>query len=458
MDEYKHYKLRCKTMTPVHIGTGESLASIGDYYTSSNRLFIIDKAKLDLYIDPVNNKDFFVRYLSEIKKNVSLSKSDFSIVPFLKENGIELEKVTSEIAVPIMTSGYKSHKNSQLKLAVKQKKQLYLPGSSIKGAIKTALFYHYLISNPDVLSKWNKSIENSSSKQKYLEEWATSVERGFNQFFKGEKCDYNLLRIDDSPSLDNECRGVWETARFHLYKSNEEILTWLTEAIAPGTSFNMGITLLPKFNVNFLKFLNDADITTIFSIINKFSKDQLVKEIKEIETSRLSQEVKSIIVDQLKQLLNVIQNDNQAIIRIGAGKSFFYNTVCTLLDKTHMEILRSTVKIGKIDESIFPLTRTITTDYKQFGWILMELQPIEIGDLPVNIISEIENNITELEAVIVNDRKVRVKLNETEFDVQLVLPMEHKNIHLTKGEHVNVVVKQISKDKRIIQVNFKSKI
>ncbi len=457
MDEYKHYKLRCKTLTPVHIGIGENLASIGDYYTSSNRLFIIDKAKLDLYIDPVNNKDFFIRYLSEIKKNVSMSKSDFSIVPFLKENGIELEKVTSEMAVPIITSGYKSHKNSQLKLGIKQNNQLYMPGSSIKGAIKTALFYNYIRHNPDILSKWNKIIENSLNKREYLDDWAKVVERDFNQFFKGEKCDYNLLRVEDSPSLDIACKGVWETCRFHLYHNNDEMVTWLTEAIAAETTFNLGITILPDINVKFLDYLNDGDISEIFPIINKFSKDQLVKEIEEIETSRLSQEVKSIVVDQLQHLLNIIQNDNQAIIRIGAGKSFFYNTVCTLLDKKHMEILRSIVKIGKTDESIFPLSRTMTTDYNIFGWVLLELPPIEMGDIPVNIVTEIVNNITELKAVIVDDRKVKIKINETEIEAQLVLPMEHKNIHLTKGEHVNVVVKQTSKDKRIIQVHFKSK-
>ncbi len=75
MNAYQHYKLRCKTLTPVHIGTGENLASIGDYYTSSNRIFLIDKAKLDKQLDP--NKAFFGLYMGEIKKNVSMSKSDF---------------------------------------------------------------------------------------------------------------------------------------------------------------------------------------------------------------------------------------------------------------------------------------------------------------------------------------------------------------------------------------------
>ena len=118
MTNYHHYKLNCKTLSPVHIGNGETIASIGDFYTSSNRLFFIDQEKLDKSIDPVENKEFFNRYMDEIRKNVSLSKSDFSIVPFLNENGIGLDTITSEKEIPILTEDYKSQKSIKRTMAV----------------------------------------------------------------------------------------------------------------------------------------------------------------------------------------------------------------------------------------------------------------------------------------------------------------------------------------------------
>jgi CRISPR-associated protein Csm5 len=457
METYKHVKLKCKTITPVHIGSGETLASIGDYYTSSNQLLIIDKEKLDRSIQQVKDDSFINRYMDEIKKNVSMSKSDFSIVPFLKNNGIKLEDITSGTEIPILTTGYESHRNSQLKLAMNQNGQLYLPGSSVKGAIKTVLFYNYLLSQPDKLNHWNRIIENSQSRYQYLQEWEENIEYDFEQFFKGKKCDYNLLRVEDSHSLNGDCRGIWETARFHLYKNNDEMVSWLTEAIKAETSFELMITILPKFHAGFLDFFNNGDLTELFGVINRFSFDHIKREMEEIEASNLENLTKVKILNELKLLLKLTNSDNQALIRIGAGKSFYYNTVCNLLDKTHFEMLRGIAKIGKTDESIFPLTRTMTTDHDMLGWVLMELPSIGVNDLPINEVTEIEQNKTVLKAMVIEDRKVRININHSTIDVQLVLTIEQKNIRLTKGEIVNVTVKQMSNDKRIIHVQFESK-
>ena len=214
--------------------------------------YLHDKAKLDKQLDP--NKAFFGLYMGEIKKNVSMSKSDFSIVPFLKENGIEPESIMSDVEIPIHTQGYKSHKNSQLKLAIKQNGRLYFPGSSIKGAIKTAFFYNYLLANQDILRNWNLIIENYQNKRQYIEKWASEIEADFNQFFKNKKSEYNLFRVEDSPSFENESLGIWETVRFHLYNSNDETITWLTEAVCSNTEYvEFPITFLPDFNVDYLQ-------------------------------------------------------------------------------------------------------------------------------------------------------------------------------------------------------------
>jgi len=455
MTNYHHYKLRCKTLSPVHIGNGDTLASIGDYYTSSNRLFIIDQEKLDKCIDPVDNKEFFDQYMTEIKENVSLSKSDFSIVPFLNDHGISLDVITSESEMPILTANYKSQKNSQLKLAARQNKLLYFPGSSIKGAIKTALFYHYLSINPDILKNWLEIIENNTERKFYLKDWTANIERDFYQFFKGEKSDYNLLRIEDTTSFSAEDKGVWETGRFHLYKSNDDMVNWLCEGIKADTSFDLSITILPEFSFDFLSFLNKSEISSLLALINKFSRAQLELEIKEIKASNLTPTAKQIILDQLNGLLQFTGNNQQALLRLGAGKSFFYITVCSLLDRAHFERLRSIVGIGKKDESIFPLSRTFTTDYESYGWVLLELPKEQEVELPLNEASEIVKNETLLKAVVIDYKKVAINLNGTVVETQLVLTIQQKATPPVKGAVLEVYVKELSKDGRIIMVGIK---
>ncbi len=307
----------------------------------------------------------------------------------------------SDVEIPIHTQGYKSHKNSQLKLAIKQNGRLYFPGSSIKGAIKTAFFYNYLLANQDILRNWNLIIENYQNKRQYIEKWASEIEADFNQFFKNKKSEYNLFRVENLPWFKTNRWVIGDRVRFHLYNSNDETITWLTEAVCSNTEFEFGITFLPDFNVDYLQFLNDADITRVFSIINQFSNDQLENEIREIEASALSKDVKTTIINQLNELLKLAKEDRSALLRIGAGKSFFYNTVCLLLDNTHLEILRSVFNIGKTDDNIFPLTKTMTIDYNFFGWVLLKLPEVEKAEMPVNTVSALVENETELKAVII---------------------------------------------------------
>ena len=92
------------------------------------------------------------------------------------------------------------------------------------------------------------------------------------------------------------------------------------------------------------------------------SKTIGLKMGSEIEASALSKDVKTTIINQLNELLKLAKEDRSALLRIGAGKSFFYNTVCLLLDNTHLEILRSVFNIGKTDDNIFPLNED--NDYR----------------------------------------------------------------------------------------------
>jgi|GEM_PF-3003844 len=454
--KYQHYNICCKTLTPIHIGSGEILASIGDYYVGSNKLYYIDKEKLDRRLESINDEEFLNDYVNEIKKNVNLSKSDFSIVTFLKNKGVELSEITSDHEIPILSENYDSHRNSQLKLAIKQKQKLYFPGSSIKGALKTVLFYSFVKNNPDTLNRWKKLIFDSDKKSVYNSHWIKDIENVFNGFMKGEKSDYNLLRINDTGIFDDRYVGIWKACRFHFYNKNEEMLEWLFEGIKSDTSFNLEITLLPEFKTDFLKCFNKNDIANLFKLCNDFSKKQLEIEIDEINKSSLSKDGKEKILSNLKQLLELTNSQGQAILRIGAGKSFFYNTISSLLDKEHFEKLRGMIKIGKTEESTFPLSRTFTSEYESPGWILLEMPKEKEIELPVNTVEKIEINETILKAVILGNKKVAININSKVLDnVQLVLTNFQKALELKKGDGLEVFVKEMSKDGRITMVGIK---
>jgi CRISPR type III-A-associated RAMP protein Csm5 len=375
----------------------------------------------------------------------------------LQENGVKLDSITVDNEIPILTTNYETHKNSQLKLAMSQNNKLYFPGSELKGAIKTTIFYNYLKENRHLIKIWEEIISRSENSKDYLKAWKEEIEREFEQFYKDQKSDYNLLRIEDTASFENIEKGVWEAGRFHLYKNNEEMVTWLCEGIKPDIFFELKVTVLPEFKVDFLQFLNNKDLTSLFIIINNFSKAQIELEIKEISDSNLLSEKKRKLLEQYNELIQHTNNERQALLRIGAGKTFFYNTVCSLLDRTFFDKLRSIVRIGKLDEPVFPLSRTFTADYECFGWILLELPLKKKIELPNNLVAEIILNKTILQVKLIESKKVGFILNGTYLEVQLTLAKDQKDLILKNGELIEVYVKQLSNDGRIVMTGIKNK-
>ena len=466
---YNHYIIPCETLTPVHIGSGNSLSSIGEYYAGTNRLVFIDQLKIDSLLSNIEDEDFVSTYVAKIKEQVSASKSDFSIVTFLKENGIELNQIASGDEIQIFSGNYDTHKNSQLKLACKQNKKLYFPGSSIKGAIKTVLFYKYLQNNPALIENWERIIEDSPKKEKYFPRWKDEIEKDFMLFEKAQKSDFSFLRIEDTSSFDETNRGAWEVGRYHLHNNNEEMMQWLCEGVKSHTEFDIRITIRPEMNAHFLKEFNTLEIHELYSLINNFTCAQLAREKVEISDSNLPVEVKKGILEKLSELEPLTLNNDQALLRIGAGKTFFFHTVCSLLNAESFNKLRNLIKIGKTEISSFPLSRSFTSDYEGLGWILLkkresaikilekEIEPEEELEIvaPLNNPDNLVANQTILNAVYMGNKRVTFNINKAVMEVHLALAPYQKHIEFKKGEILTVYIKEISKNGRITMVGIK---
>ena len=449
-----NHTIHCKTLTPVHIGNGDMLASIGDYYVSSNHLFLIDKEKLDQYIDPIGDKDFFDDYIKEIKENVSMSESDFSIVTFLSKKGIKLEDITAD-EIPIISDDFESHRNSQLKLAIKQNRKLYFPGSSLKGALKAVMFYFYMKQNPAILHQLKELIEKSNSKKYFHEQWAKKIENIFSSFFKEQKSDFNFIRVADTTSFDDSQRGIWNASRIHLYNQEAVMLHWLFEGIKIDTPFTIHLSIHNEIQSKFLDYMNKIELTLLFSLINDYAKIQLEREIKEINQSNVPQEIKNKITAKLRNLLEYTNDEQSTILRIGAGKTFFYNTICNLLDDESFAKLRYLIKIGKLDEIQFPLSRTFTSDFDSMGWVLLEKPKEPELEIPLNEVSEIIKSETLLEAVVIGNKKIKININGTISEAQLFLDKFQQNLIFNKGDIIEVYVKQMRNDGGITMVGIK---
>ncbi len=167
-------KLRLKTQTPLHVGNGDSLYALDYVIDSSKKMYYrISQAQFLDFIQ--GNEDLILAYAAWIEKttqeineledkdkrerkkpkqernmdyNQQLSqlRRDFNLLAFAKEQGKEstfldyLHKKES-----ILKVRFQDNPKHQIRGHIKTaNNHLYLPATSLKGAIRTALLYQWL--------------------------------------------------------------------------------------------------------------------------------------------------------------------------------------------------------------------------------------------------------------------------------------------------------------------------
>lgn len=260
-------ELKLKSLTPIHIGNGEELYEL-DYVVHSGKFYRItqkkflefiksDKDLVNKYALWVSEKSTDIQELEEKKKNendknrrldynqtLTTLRKEFSLDKFCqannqRDNFIRFLNFNCNGISSSMPEG-----KGQVRGHIKDgKERFYLPGTSIKGAIRSAIIYD-LLQLPENRQKIQSSLIfqlndlERVSDQRYLDKakkkFADEVEQHLvycavetegNRIKKDdEKFDvFKLLSVSDAYSSENDC---------NLYKIN----LYLVEKIHNNTS------------------------------------------------------------------------------------------------------------------------------------------------------------------------------------------------------------------------------
>ena len=171
------FKIKLRTLTPLHVGTGEELAPL-DYVVlaDQNRFYRLSQEEMLKFVnDQIDGgAKVFADWVSEqftamreIRDNRALSQMSDKMNPYefcaskqkVREfkqylndpsNGIFNAPVSIDDFTKQRHRGAKSIPLGRIREAIKNhRREPILPGSSIKGAIRTAVFYHYLKNHAD---------------------------------------------------------------------------------------------------------------------------------------------------------------------------------------------------------------------------------------------------------------------------------------------------------------------
>jgi CRISPR-associated protein Csm5 len=349
-------KLILETLSPIHIGSGEKYSS-SEFFYNSNRIFRLDINKIysilnqkdkDIFLDYLENPNF---RLGDFLKGKDISISELKLYS-LKYNGSAPYEITEHIK-----TGFNG----------------FVPGSSLKGAIRTAIFIAFMGDNEvkkigEIFNIQNFRQRNNEIKD-FVDKFLSSG---------GNKSSYSdlmrFVQISDFIPVKDLCvyniqsLEAEEDNKWKWYRRNGRVVQTYLETIAAGERLEGDIHF--TYNEQMHKSLglrgkeDIIDIIEIKRLIHSFSNAIINNEIAFSERYDID------FLLEFYEKLKKINTEDSPVIKLGQGSGYLATTIGLELKKNPdvFEEVRKSLR-GRSYSFEFPKTRRIVKEEQMpLGW------------------------------------------------------------------------------------------
>lgn len=227
-NDYRTFRLSLLTLAPIHIGNGEKYTS-REFIYENKKFYFPDMGKFYNKMVEKRLAEKFEAFLLQIRPNARNNR----LISFLNDNRIAERSFGG---YSISETGLESDRNPNSAGAINEVNKFirdafgnpYIPGSSLKGAIRTILM--------NTTPKWNNENAVKFKKEnKKLIPWGPK---------KGEKYDdlFNAIRVSDSKPFDNKSLILVQKWDYSAKTNKAKPLPLYRESISPLTKIDFEIT------------------------------------------------------------------------------------------------------------------------------------------------------------------------------------------------------------------------
>ena len=289
-------------LSPVYIGSGETYSQL-DYIHHQDHIYILDFDKLLTQI-PIEVIDDLTNDIQENFEN-NIWKGD--VKEFLSKYGINWRE---SVAKEYKLMG-KIGKN-EINQFIKTGEHIYIPGSSIKGAMRTAILFKILKNHPEKKNEIIKSVIDNFNDREIIKLIQTN---GATDLLRA-------LLISDSITNEDIPIKIVESRVYHLRDKESTIPIYYE--ILDKDFISVGTIKINNKLVDANILVSDHfDLRreNLFEAINSFSKEIIYYELKEFikqDDPNLSE-----IIEFYKNLNSKLEGlkHNECILRLGQGSS-----------------------------------------------------------------------------------------------------------------------------------------
>ena len=230
--EYRTFQFSLLAMAPIHIGNGEKYTS-REFIYENGYFYFPDMGKFYNRMVEKGYDQKFERFLQETKPSARNNR----LISFLEDNRISDRNFGG---YRIIETKLETNNNYLRGGALNQVSKFirdpfgnpYIPGSSLKGAIRTIL----MNTNPD----WNnKNVLQGKKENKSLIPWGAKKGQNYDDLF-------NAIRVSDSKPFSNASLILVQKWDHKVKPPIPKPLPIYREAIAPSTKIGFTITTTTK--------------------------------------------------------------------------------------------------------------------------------------------------------------------------------------------------------------------
>lgn len=244
----KTYEFTITTKGPVHIGDGKTLSKV-DYFFYKDRIYFPDFHKLYQYIKQMHLVRDYENFIFSAQNNLT--------------NWLKQKKIISTVAerctdYSISLAGSTVSRPRNLNTFIKDPYgNPYIPGSSLKGLLRTLLLVKEIVEHPDKFAQVKRNIRQvtrrgDGSRNSLLNKETSLLEElafhqlkntdnsrdAVNDMFKG-------LIVSDSKPISKNDLIVTEKIDYNI-KGIEKTIPLVRESLAPNTQVKFCVTVDPS--------------------------------------------------------------------------------------------------------------------------------------------------------------------------------------------------------------------
>lgn len=363
-------KYKIEILSPVHIGSGEEISPME--YVIDEKFHRIDMEAL--FRDNDFNADDFIE---------NSKFGSFYLGEFYADTGKRHILYTESISKD--AKDYIINKKASIREFINTSGRVYIPGSSIKGAIRTAIMWYALKNDNELFYEMEDYLNEIINKK--IKRSRKFAGKEIEKKIFGNDAKHDLMKalfISDSEIISQSYLGVEDirilTTRMYGYgwKNFHTVL----EALKPGTRLDIEIKIDEFLEKNYEKLGWNKKMTEYLrnfkQICNEYAKDLIDYELSFFKIYNNDGRLDPII-DFYNNLYNQIGDG--MTLRISWGAGWHGMTVGRLIEEDVLERLRHAYRLGKRRNEPyyvkpFPKTRKIIFENGKpkypMGWIKLE--------------------------------------------------------------------------------------